>query len=212
MINQDVVPKVTNKSAVFLKGLWKENPVLRQLLGMCPTLAVTNSVVNGLSMGLATAFTVVASGIVISTFRRIFPRSIRIVSYTVIIATFVTIADLFLAANFPEISKNLGPYVPLIVVNCLILGRQEAFTSKNPVLPSFLDTMGMGLGFTWVLVFLGGIREFLGTGAIFGYKILGSWFEPWVIMVLPAGAFLTLGFIIALANYLSRSTAEAHCH
>lgn len=179
---------------------------------MCPTLAVTNSAVNGLSMGLATAFTVVASGIVVSAFRRVFPRSIRIVSFTVIIATFVTIADLFLAANFPEISKNLGPYVPLIVVNCLILGRQEAFTSKNPVGLSLLDTSGMGLGFTWILVLLGSIRELLGSGSVFGVKILASWFEPWVIMVLPAGAFITLGFMIALANYFSRSRAEAHCH
>lgn len=199
------------KSLVFLKGLWKENPVLRQLLGMCPTLAVTNSAVNGLSMGLATAFTVVASGIVISTFRKIFPREIRIVSYTLIIATFVTIADLFLAAQFPAISKNLGPYVPLIVVNCLILGRQEAFTSKNPVGLSLLDTLGAGVGFTWVLIVLGGIREFLGAGSIFDYQILGTWFEPWVIMILPAGAFITLGFLIALANYISQSRAEAHC-
>lgn len=199
------------KSLVFLRGLWEENPVLRQLLGMCPTLAVTNSAINGLSMGLATAFTVVASGIVISTFRKIFPREIRIVSYTLIIATFVTIADLFLAAQFPAISKNLGPYVPLIVVNCLILGRQEAFTSKNPVGLSLLDTLGAGIGFTWVLIVLGSIREFLGAGSVFDYQILGSWFEPWVIMILPAGAFITLGFLIALANYISQSRAEAHC-
>jgi len=199
------------KSLIFLRGLWKENPVLRQLLGMCPTLAVTNSAINGLSMGLATAFTVVASGIVISTFRRIFPREIRIVSYTLIIATFVTIADLFMATQFPAISKNLGPYVPLIVVNCLILGRQEAFTSKNPVGLSFLDTLGAGIGFTWVLIVLGSIREFLGAGSVFEFQILGTWFEPWVIMILPAGAFITLGFLIALANYISQSRAEAHC-
>lgn len=205
------VKETPTKLSVFLKGLWKENPVLRQLLGMCPTLAVTNSAVNGLSMGLATAFTVVASGIVISIFRRIFPREIRIVSYTLIIATFVTIADLFLAANFPAISKNLGPYVPLIVVNCLILGRQEAFTSKNPVELSFLDTLGFGVGFTWVLIALGSIRELLGAGSIFSYQILGPWFEPWVIMVLPAGAFITLGFLIALANFITQSKAEAHC-
>lgn len=199
------------KSAVFLRGLWKENPVLRQLLGMCPTLAVTNSAINGLSMGLATAFTVLASGIVISIFRKVFRREIRIVSFTLIIATFVTIADLFLAANFPEISNNLGPYVPLIVVNCLILGRQEAFTSKNPVGLSFLDTLGTGIGFTWVLIVLGSIREFLGAGSILDYQILGTWFEPWVIMILPAGAFITLGFMIALANFISQSRAEAHC-
>ncbi len=159
--------------AVFTKGLWKENPVLRQLLGMCPTLAVTNSAVNGLSMGLATTFTVVSSGIVVSLLRRVFPRSVRIAGYTVIIATFVTIADLFLAANFPDISRNLGPYVPLIVVNCLILGRQEAFASRNPVGLSVLDTAGMGFGFTWTLVLLGTIREILGSGSVFGYAVLG---------------------------------------
>jgi len=209
--HQVLIKEAPAKSLIFLRGLWKENPVLRQLLGMCPTLAVTNSAVNGLSMGLATAFTVVASGIVISTFRRIFPREIRIVSYTLIIATFVTIADLFLAAQFPAISKNLGPYVPLIVVNCLILGRQEAFTSKNPVGLSLLDTLGAGIGFTWVLIVLGSIREFLGAGSIFEFQILGTWFEPWVIMILPAGAFITLGFLIALANYITQSRAEAHC-
>lgn len=207
LLSKEAPPKLS----VFFKGIWKENPVLRQLLGMCPTLAVTNSAVNGLSMGLATAFTVVASGIVISAFRKIFPREIRIVSYTLIIATFVTIADLFLAAKFPEISKNLGPYVPLIVVNCLILGRQEAFTSKNPVSLSFLDTMGFGIGFTWVLIVLGSIRELLGAGSVFNFQILGSWFEPWVIMVLPAGAFFTLGFLIALTNFVTQSKAEAHC-
>ena len=196
---------------VFSRGIWAETPVLRQLLGMCPTLAVTNSVVNGLSMGLATTFTVVASGIVISTLRKFISYEVRIVSYTLIIATFVTIADLFLAANFPEISKNLGPYVPLIVVNCLILGRQEAFTSKNSPGRSFLDTLGSGIGFTWVLIVLGGVREILGAGSLFDLPVLGAWFEPWVVMLLPAGAFITLGFLIALTNYISQSRAEAHC-
>nr|NIR96356.1 electron transport complex subunit RsxE [Gammaproteobacteria bacterium]NIT54460.1 electron transport complex subunit RsxE [candidate division Zixibacteria bacterium]NIX59881.1 electron transport complex subunit RsxE [candidate division Zixibacteria bacterium] len=124
---------------------------------------------------------------------------------------FVTIADLFLAAQFPAISKNLGPYVPLIVVNCLILGRQESFTSKNPVGVSTLDTLGMGTGFTWTLVLLGAIRELLGSGSIFQYQILGTWFEPWVIMVLPAGAFITLGFLIAFFNHINKSVAEARC-
>jgi len=201
-----------SKKNVFFRGIWKENPVLRQLLGMCPTLAVTNTAINGLSMGLATLFTVVASGIVISLLRKLFVKEIRIVSFTVIIATFVTIADLFLAGNFPEVSKSLGPYVPLIVVNCLIFGRQEAFTSKNKVLVSFLDTLGFGLGFTWVLVLLGSVREVLGSGSLFEYQILGEWFEPWIIMVLPAGAFITLGLLIAIANRITQKQAEAHCH
>jgi electron transport complex protein RnfE len=196
---------------VFAQGLWTENPVLRHLLGMCPTLAVTNTAVNGLSMGLATLFTVVSAGIVISTFRAVFSRETRIVSFTIIIATFVTIADLFLAAKFPQISKNLGPYVPLIVVNCLILGRQEAFAAKNSVELTIMDTLGAGLGFTWVLVLLGAIRELLGSGSIFGFHILGDWFESWVVMILPAGAFISLGFLVALANQITQSRAEAHC-
>ncbi|KAA3617874.1 MAG: electron transport complex subunit E [Calditrichaeota bacterium] len=199
------------KSSVFMRGIWKENPVFRQLLGMCPTLAVTNSAENGLSMGLATLFAVVSSGLVISALRKVFVKEIRIVSYTVIIATFVTIADLFMAAKVPEISKNLGPYIPLIVVNCLILGRQEAFTSKNKIGLSLMDTLGFGLGFTWALIVLGAVREILGSGTLFNFPVLGNWFEPWVIMVLPAGAFITLGFLIALVNYITQSQAEAHC-
>lgn len=196
----------------LVKGLWRENPVFRQILGMCPTLAVTNSAINGLSMGLATTFVVVASGIVISSFRRVIPNQVRIATFTVIIATFVTVADLFLAAKFPPISKALGPYVPLIVVNCLILGRQEQFTSKNPVIRSFADTLGMGLGFTWALILLGSIRELLGSGSIFNYQVLGSWFRPWIIMILPAGAFITLGILIGLMNTFSGKIAESTHH
>lgn len=196
----------------FTKGLWRENPVFRQILGMCPTLAVTSSAINGLSMGLATTFVVVLSGIVISTFRRIIPNPVRIATFTVIIATFVTIADLFLAAKFPPISKALGPYVPLIVVNCLILGRQEAFTSKNPLFRSFADTLGMGLGFTWALILLGSIREILGSGGVFGHPLLGVWFRPWIIMILPAGAFITLGILIALMNTFSGKVAKETTH
>ncbi|NOZ60180.1 MAG: electron transport complex subunit E [Calditrichaeota bacterium] len=196
----------------FVKGLWRENPVFRQILGMCPTLAVTNSAINGLSMGLATTFVVVASGIVISSFRRLIPNQVRIATFTVIIATFVTVADLFLAAKFPAISKALGPYVPLIVVNCLILGRQEQFASKNPVIRSLADTFGMGLGFTWALILLGSIRELLGSGSIFNVQILGDWFRPWIIMILPAGAFITLGILIGLMNTFSGTVAKSTHH
>ncbi len=164
-------------------------------------------------MGLATTFVVVASGIVISTFRRTIPNQVRIATFTLIIATFVTMADLFLAAKFPPISKALGPYVPLIVVNCLILGRQEQFTSKNPVVRSLADTLGMGLGFTWVLILLGCIRELLGSGSIFNVQILGDWFlRPWIIMILPAGAFITLGILIGLINTFSGKVAESTHH
>jgi len=184
----------------FIKGLWRENPTFVQLLGMCPTLAVTNSSLNGLSMGLAVTFVLICSELTISSIRKFIPREVRIGIFTIIIATFVTIIDYFLKAQYPAISKALGPYVPLIVVNCIILGRQEAFASKNPVNFSFADALGMGMGFTGALTILGSIRELLGSGSLFGYEILGNWFRPWVIMILPPGAFLTLGILIGIIN------------
>lgn len=184
----------------FIKGLWRENPTFVQLLGMCPTLAVTNSSLNGLSMGLAVTFVLICSELTISSIRKFIPREVRIGIFTIIIATFVTIIDYFLKAQYPAISKALGPYVPLIVVNCIILGRQEAFASKNPVNFSFADALGMGMGFTGALTILGSIRELLGSGSLFGYEILGNWFRPWVIMILPSGAFLTLGILIGITN------------
>ncbi len=197
----------------FRKGLWSENAVFRQLLGMCPTLAVTNTAVNGTFMGLATLFVLVGSAATVSLVKDIIPRQIRLAAYVVIIATFVTMADLFLAGSFPPISKALGPYVPLIVVNCLVLGRAEAFSSKNSLAPSLADAIGMGLGFTGALVLLGSIREVLGSGSLFGLQLLGSWYEPWLIMVLPAGAFLSLGLLIGVINYFSgRRESLAHQH
>jgi len=190
-------------SKEFLKGLWDDNPVLRMLLGLCPTLAVTNSAINGLAMGLATTFVLISSSIIISLLRKVIPHQVRIAGYIVIIATFVTVADKFLAAYLPEISKALGPYVPLIVVNCLILGRQEAFSSKNGVGRSIIDALGMGLGFIFVLVVLGSIREILGSATLFNIQVLGEWFNPWMIMILPPGAFLTLGLLIGLGNWLN---------
>jgi electron transport complex protein RnfE len=188
--------------AEFFKGFWKDNPAFRQLLGMCPLLAVTTSVINGISMGIAMTFVLVCTSIVVSLIRKVVPNQVRIATFTIIIATFVTIADLFLRAKFPPISKALGPYVPLIVVNCIILGRQEAFAKKNPLHRSFLDALGMGFGFTIALIILGAVREFLGAGSIMNIQILGSWFEPWVIMILPAGAFISLGFLVALMNVI----------
>ena len=185
----------------FIKGIWKENPVMAGLLGLCPTLAVTNAANNGLAMGLATTFVLLSSSLMISALRNFIPHQVRIAGYIVIIATFVTVADRFLAAYFPSISASLGPYIPLIVVNCLILGRQEAFSSRNGIGRSLLDSMGMGIGFIIVLVVLGMIREILGSGSIFGFAILGDWFTPWMVMILPPGAFLTLGILIALANW-----------
>lgn len=191
----------------FVKGIWDQNPVLISVLGTCPTLAVTNSAVNGLSMGLATGFALVCSSTMISLVRKLIPDQVRIASYIVIIASFVTIADRFLAAFYPLISKDLGPYVPLIVVNCIILGRQEAFASKNNLGRSILDALGMTLGFLAVLLTLGCIRELLGNGSIFSLQVLGDWFNPWMVMILPPGAFFTLGLLIGLSNLVTDKKA-----
>ena len=173
------------------------------LLGMCPALAVTNSAINGLAMGLASVFVVVCSSAMVSLIRRIVPGGVRIPTYIIIIAGFVTLADLSLRAFLPDISKALGPYVPLIVVNCMIMGRSEFFASKHGLVPSIVDALGMGLGFTWVLVALGTIREILGSGSVFGFTILSeAVFTPWVIMILPAGAFISLGLMIGFINFM----------
>lgn len=190
----------------FIKGLWDENPVFRQLLGLCPTLAVTGAVINGLAMGLATTFVLIFSSLVVSSIKKLIPSQVRIASYIVIIATFVTVADRFLAAFFPPISKSLGPYVPLIVVNCIILGRQEAYSSKNTVGRSLIDALGMSAGFVLALLILSAIREILGAGTFFGYQVMGAWFKPWIIMILPPGAFITLGILLALALHIERRT------
>ena len=188
----------------FLKGLWKENPIFVQVLGMCPTLAVTTKALFGFSMGVATLFVVVCSSVVVSAIRKCVPEQVRIAIFTVIIATFVTAADYFLKANFYQISKALGPYVPLIVVNCVILGRAEAFASKHGVFKSFLDALGMGIGFTCALIILGSIREILGAGTIFGHRVMWEGFTNWVVMVLPAGAFITLGLLIGIFNVIDK--------
>ncbi|MFH1852192.1 MAG: electron transport complex subunit E [Candidatus Neomarinimicrobiota bacterium] len=192
-----------------LKGIWAENPVLIQLLGLCPTLAVTNAAINGLAMGLATTFVLLMSSILISLIRNLIPAQVRIAGFIVVIATFVTVVDKFLAAYTPDISKALGAFIPLIVVNCLILGRQEAFASKNNVGRSILDAVGMGVGFATVLTVLGAIRELLGAGSIFGLAIMPASFNTWLVMILPPGAFLTLGLLIGLANWYNDRRARA---
>jgi electron transport complex protein RnfE len=184
----------------FTKGFVKENPTFVQVLGMCPTLAVTTTVGNGIGMGLATLFVLTLSALVASAVKRIVPAEVRIPVYTVIIATFVTLADLFMQAYDPPLSKALGPYVPLIVVNCIIMGRVEAFATKNPVVPTLADAVGMGAGFTVSLMVLGAVRELLGHGTLLGANILGSGFRPMLVMVLPPGAFLTLGILMAVFN------------
>jgi len=187
----------------FVKGIWEINPTFKQLLGFCPTLAVTVSAMNGIAMALATTFVLIFSSLIISLIRKLIPGQVRIATYIVIIATFVTIVDLVMKAKFPELSKSLGPFIPLIVVNCVILGRAEAFASKNNPLRSFLDALGNGLGILLVLTVLGAIREVFGSRAVFGFQILPDAFEPWIIMILPAGAFLTLGLLLGLSNTLT---------
>ena len=189
----------------FTKGLWEINPTFKQILGMCPTLAVTVSAINGIAMALATTFVLVFSSLMISLVRKLIPNQVRIASYIVIIAAFVTIVDLVMKAQFVELSKALGPFIPLIVVNCIILGRAEAFASKNGPLRSVLDALGNGAGFFISLFVLGSIREIIGSRTILGFQVLPNGFEPWLIMILPAGAFLALGLLMGFANlYVER--------
>ncbi|MBF0280170.1 MAG: electron transport complex subunit E [SAR324 cluster bacterium] len=186
----------------FVKGIWKENPVFIAVLGLCPALAVTNTAINSLAMATATLFVLVSSSILVSTFRRIIPKEVRITTFVIIIATFVTVADFTLQAFVPKIHKDLGAFIALIVVNCLILGRQEAFSSKNGVRLAIADAAGMGLGFGFALFCLGVIREILGNGSLFDIPLFGPNYEPWVIMILPPGGFLTLGFLLLFFNWL----------
>lgn len=192
----------------LIKGLWRENPVFRIILGTCPTLAITTEVRNALAMGIAVLFVLICSSFTISIFRKQVPSQVRIAVFVVLIAAFVTLADYYLKAKFYDISKQLGPYVPLIVVNCIILGRAEAFASKNSPFYSLIDAIGMGLGFTLALIMISTIREFLGAGSILGYQILGKWYTPWLIMGLPPGAFFTFGILMGLINFIERKRSR----
>ena len=187
--------------AEFTKGIHIENPTFALLLGLCPTLAVSSSVNNGLGMGIAATFVLLGSNIIVSALRKLIPAKIRIPCYIVIIATFVTIVELVLKAYFPVLDKSLGIFVPLIVVNCVILGRAEAFASKNSIIRSIFDALGMGAGFTIALIIISAIREFFGAGTLMGYQLIAG-FEPAIIMILAPGALLTLGLLIGLGNWL----------
>lgn len=191
----------------FLKGLWKENPVFVQVLGMCPTLAVTNTAMNGLAMGLATTFVLLMSNILVSSLRNVIPKQVRIASYILIIATFVTMTDYAIQAISVDLSKALGAFISLIVVNCLILGRAEAFASKNTVGKSMLDALGMGFGFVIGLLSLGAVREILGNGSIFGIPVFPASFQEWVIMILPPGGFFTLAMWLMFFNHRKQKKA-----
>ena len=187
----------------FTKGLWNENPVLIMLLGLCPALAVTSSAINGLSMGLAVIFTLFMSSTIISLTRSIIPKEVRIPTFIIVIATFVTITDKSMAAYVPALHKSLGAFIPLIVVNCVILGRQEAFASKHNFGRSMIDALGMGVGFTITLTILGSVREILGSGMLFGAQVMPDVFVPWLVMILPPGAFITLGLMIGTFNWIN---------
>ena len=184
------------------RGIVRENPVLVMLLGMCPTLGVTTSAINGLGMGLATMFVLMMSNMAISCVKKVIPDIVRIPSFIVIIASFVTVLEMLMQAYTPDLYTALGIYIPLIVVNCIILGRAEAFASKNTIFQSLLDAIGMGIGFTLGLVLLGSIREVLGNGSIFGYSFVSENATPLLLFIMPPGAFLALGGIIAVVNKL----------
>ncbi|MBQ8894112.1 MAG: electron transport complex subunit E [Clostridia bacterium] len=186
---------------IFKSGIITDNPVFIQLLGMCPTLATSTSLINAIGMGLSATFVLVCSNMLISLLRKFIPQKIRIASYIVIIAGFVTLVDMLLEAFFYSIYNALGVFIPLIVVNCIILARAESFASKNKVLPSILDGLAMGLGFTVALAILGAIREVLGSGTILGFELFGG-VAPLSVLALPAGGFLALGFVIAAAQHL----------
>ena len=192
----------------FMNGIWKNNPIFKQVLGTCPTLAVTVSVMNGIAMGLATTFVLFFSSVIIAMIKKLIPNQVRIAAYIVVIATFVTIVDIVMKAQFPDLSKSLGPLIPLIVVNCIILGRAEAFASKNTVVRSAFDALGMGAGFTMALLVIGGIREILGSSKFLGTVILPAAVEPMLIFILPAGAFLTLGVLFGTANHFEQKKKD----
>ncbi len=192
-----------NLGQVFMNGILNENPTFRLVLGTCPTLATTTSAMNGFGMGLSVTFVLVCSNIVISLLRKFIPDKVRIPSFIVVIAAFVTILQLLLHAYVPSLYESLGIFLPLIVVNCIILARAEAFASKNPVVSSAVDGFGMGLGFTAALTLIGCVRELLGSGSIFGFQILGDAYEPMLIFVLASGGFLTYGLLLGIINAIT---------
>jgi len=200
-----VAPSSTDE---FIKGLWRENPVFVQVLGMCPVLAVSNTAENALAMGLATAFVLLMSNILVSSLQNFIPKQVRIASYILIIATFVTITDYTIQAISVELHKSLGAFISLIVVNCLILSRAEAFASKNTVGKSIMDALGMGGGFVFALFCLGAVREVMGNGTFFGLSLFPEGFQSWIVMILPAGGFFTLAAWLLIFNLLQQKKSK----
>jgi electron transport complex protein RnfE len=196
----------------FMEGVWRQNPVFVMVLGMCPTLAVTVSAVNAVSMGLATLFVLVSSCWLVSLIRNLVPKEVRIATYIVIIATFVTLVDYIIQAVSLSLYEALGAFIQLIVVNCIILGRAEAHASKNPPLKAVVNAMGMGIGFTIGLLALGATREILGAGKLFGFSLFGEHFQPWVVMVLPPGGFFVLGGWLLLFSFMRSRSEKGAAH
>lgn len=199
VVKETSMPK--SRGALLTRGLWHENPVLVQTLGLCSALAVTNAVANSLAMGLATTFVLLGSSIIVSTMRKLIPHQIRITTYILIIATFLALADMSLEAIVPDVHKAMGPYIALIITNCVVLGRQEAFASRQPVGLSVLDALGNGIGFTIALLLMGIPRELLGNGTFLGVAVMPHSFEPWVVMLLPPGGFFMIGVLLLIANW-----------
>jgi len=199
----------TTASQDLVRGVWREIPVLIQMLGLCPALAVTNTVKNALAMSAATFFVICCSSVLVSSCKRFIPKEVRISAYILVIATFVTLADMMLQAYAPVQHKELGAFIALIVVNCMILGRQEAFASKRPVGRALLDAVGTGTGFMIALLMMGGLRELLGNGSLLGVSVMGPTFEPWIIMILPPGGFLTLGIILLALGWWEERKAPS---
>ena len=190
------------------EGIWDNNPVLVQLLGMCPTLATTTTVENAVGMGLAATVVLIFSNLFISLLRKFIPKQVRIAAYIVIISGFVTMVELLMKAYIYSLYQSLGIFIPLIVVNCIILARAEAFASKNKPLPSMIDGLAMGLGFTFALTLVASVRELIGNGSFYGWQILGDWYSPALLFIMPAGAFITLGFVIAAVQKIRNATEE----
>lgn len=197
--------------SIFLNGVITENPTFRLVLGTCPTLAVTTSAINGIGMGAAATFVLIGSNVVVSLLRKFIPNNVRIPSFIVIICTFVTMVQLFMQAYLPSLYESLGIFIPLIVVNCIILARAEAFASKNPVIASAVDGLGMGVGFTLALTLIGMIRELIGSGTLFGLRIMSAGYEPMLILVLASGGFLTYGLLLGAINaVIARFKKDRH--
>lgn len=196
------MPNLSSKKEIFLTGLWKDNPVLRQVLGICSTLAVTNLMVNTLVMDAGLIFTVCLSSLTVSLLRNYTPMRIRMMVQTLIIASYVIIVDIMIKAHLPDISEALGPYVALIITNCIIMGRCEAFARNNPPLASFLDGLGMSLGYSLILITIAFIREPLGFGTLLGIRVMPEGFVQWTIMIMAPGAFFTLGILVWISKYI----------